>query len=130
MDRRYSERDRRRSDTPEGQDARGLTPDPSDRRRDRERERERSPPNNGTKRRRDSDWEATDPKRRKSRDRSRDRKRDRRSRDRSPYRERTPVRSVHLSNVKDFFSNRLSFQISFPERKITDSQQRQRPDVQ
>ena len=66
MDRRYSDRDRRRSDTPEGQDARCLTPEPSDRRREH---RERSPPNIGTKRRRDSDWEATEPKRRKSRDR-------------------------------------------------------------
>ena len=84
-DRRY---DRRRSDTPEGQDARGLTPELGDRRR------ERSPPNNGNKRRRDSDWDSVEPKRRKSRDRSRDRKRERRSRDRSPaYRDRTPGRS-------------------------------------
>jgi len=77
--------DRRRSDTPEGQDARGITPD-------LERRRDRTPPNNGNKRRRDSDWESVEPKRRKSRDRSRDRKRDtRRSRDRTPpFRERTP----------------------------------------
>ena len=81
-DRRY---DRRRSDTPEGQDARGLTPEPSDRRR----ERSSPPPNNGNKRRRDSDWESVEPKRRKSRDRSRDRKRDRRSRS-PPYRDRSP----------------------------------------
>lgn len=113
MDRRYSDRDRRRSDTPEGQDARGLTPEPSERRRDRdrERERERSPPNNGTKRRRDSDWEATDPKRRKSRDRSRDRKRDRRSRDRSPYRDRTPTRSDHV--VLLVVGTKFCIQISF-----------------
>ena len=81
-DRRY-DRDRRRSDTPEGQDARGLTPE-------LDRRRERSPPPNGNKRRRDSDWDSVEPKRRKSRDRSRDRKRDRRSRERSPYRDRSP----------------------------------------
>ena len=90
-DSRSPDHRRHRSDTPEGADARGLTPEMSDRPRPRS-PGHRSPPNNGNKRRRDSDWDSVEPKRRKSRDRSRDRgKRDRRSRDRSPgYRDRSP----------------------------------------
>jgi len=104
---------RRRSDTPEGLDARGYTPEPGDRRR----QVDRSPPGGG-KRRREGDWEGTPPKRRRSRDRSRDRKRDKKSRDRSPLgvRDRSPVRERSPNVAKKVSGDRKSVSRSHRSR--------------
>merc|ERR1719427_2233118 len=103
---------RRRSDTPEGLDARGYTPEPGDRRRPGDR----SP--GGGKRRREGDWEGTPPKRRRSRDRSRDRKRDKKSRDRSPLgvRDRSPIRERSPNVPKKVSGDRKSVSRSHRSR--------------
>jgi len=103
---------RRRSDTPEGLDARGYTPEPGDRRR----QGDRSP--GGGKRRREGDWEGTPPKRRRSRDRSRDRKRDKKSRDRSPLgvRDRSPIRERSPNVPKKVSGDRKSVSRSHRSR--------------
>eukprot|EP00092_Neocalanus_flemingeri_P019589 GFUD01021221.1.p1 GENE.GFUD01021221.1~~GFUD01021221.1.p1 ORF type:complete len:1227 (-),score=286.33 GFUD01021221.1:356-4036(-) len=103
---------RRRSDTPEGLDARGYTPEPGDRRR----QGDRSP--GGGKRRREGEWEGTPPKRRRSRDRSRDRKRDKKSRDRSPVgvRDRSPVRERSPNGPKKVSGDRKSVSRSHRSR--------------
>jgi len=104
---------RRRSDTPEGLDARGYTPEPGDRRR----QGDRSP--GGGKRRREGDWEGTPQKRRRSRDRSpRDRKREKKSRDRSPLgvRDRSPVRERSPNVAKKVSGDRKSVSRSHRSR--------------